>query len=303
MSTNSLTFAARRTGLWVRVADYLELTKPRIAVLVLITVGVAGYLASWGQPVTIWAIVHAMIGTALVASSASAMNQLLERRSDQFMQRTESRPLPAGRLTVAEVATFGGVTLAVGVVYLLLTLNLLTASLGLLTWVMYVGIYTPLKSRTSFNTTVGAVAGAMPVLIGWAAVGNGLDLRAATIFGIVFLWQFPHFMAIAWIYRKQYAAAGLKMLPVVDPTGRRAGVQAVGAALALLPLCLLPAVLPVMPNSILYLLPAFALTTAQLAFAVMFCARLDLASARGLLRASLVYLPAMMGLLMLLPLL
>jgi protoheme IX farnesyltransferase len=175
-----------------------------------------------------------------------------------------------------------------------------TAALGLLTWLLYVCVYTPLKSRTSLNTAVGAVAGAMPVLMGWSASGAEIDLRAAALFLVVFLWQFPHFMAIAWIYREQYDAAGLKMLTVVDPSGRRAGTQAVLSALALLPVSFIPALLS--PGASLYVLAAFALGGGQLACAVMFCAKRDEAAARRLLRASLVYLPALLTLLLFVPL-
>ncbi len=159
---------------------------------------------------------------------------------------------------------FSAVTIVLGLGYLALTVNWLTAVLGLITWFIYVWIYTPLKSITSANTAVGAVAGALPVLMGWAAVGSELGLKAFTLFLIVFLWQFPHFMAIAWIYRHQYAAAGLQMLPVVDPSGRRAGAQAVVSALALVPVSLIPAVLRSGRRSVLRLGPAVGLGTAGL---------------------------------------
>ncbi len=172
--------------------------------------------------------------------------------------------------------------------------------MGLATWLVYVWIYTPLKTRTSANTAVGAVAGALPVLMGWASVGAPLGLKAFTLFLIVFLWQFPHFMAIAWIYRREYAAAGLRMLPVVDPSGHRAGVQAVLCALILVPVSLVPAVLDLAGGA--YFSWALILGLGQLACAVSFSWRLDEVSARRLLRASLIYLPMVLLALVLGPL-
>jgi protoheme IX farnesyltransferase len=233
----------------------------------------------------------------LVAASASTLNQWLERRSDALMPRTVERPLPAGRLTSGEVLAFGVVTIVLGVLYLAWLVNVNTALMGLATWALYVLAYTPLKCRTTANTTIGAVAGAMPVLIGFTAAGAPLGLEAATLFLIVYLWQFPHFMAIAWLYREDYARAGLQMLTVVDPTGRRAGAQALLAALALLPVSVLPAALHV--GGVVYFCGALAMGLAQLAIAAAFMRRLDEISARRLLRASLVYLPGLWLLLML----
>ena len=300
MSTSTITIARRGLGaLTARLLDYVELTKPKIAVLVLATVAVAHFVARWGQP-NPWVLLHALLGTLLVASSASALNQWLERDRDALMQRTCQRPLPSGRLRSAEVVCFAVVSIVAGLAYLAFMVNLTTALLGLLTWVLYVWIYTPLKSRTSLNTAVGAVAGALPVLMGWAAADTRFDMRAFALFLIVLLWQFPHFMAIAWIYRKQYAQSGLKMLTVVDPSGRRAGVQAVLSALALLLVSLVPALL--MPDSSFYGLAAFGLGVGQLVCSILFFARLDDWAARLLLRASLVYLPALLALLMFVPL-
>lgn len=239
---------------------------------------------------------HAMLGTLLVASSASALNQFLERRLDLRMDRTADRPLPAGRLSVAEVITFSVVTIVAGEVYLALLVNLEAALWGLLTWTIYVWIYTPLKTRTPLNTAIGAIAGALPVFIGWAAAGGVWNdhLRASSLFMIVFLWQFPHFMAIAWMYRKQYGQAGMQMLSVVDPTGRRAGVQAVCGALALLPVSLLPGLFTPGFGGSVYLVAAFLLGLIQLAFAIAFCTSLSDLAARRLLKASLVYLPTVL---------
>jgi heme o synthase len=295
MSTTTLSMETTRTHRLTRVADFVELTKPRIGLLVLLTVAISYCCARWGQPDP-WAMIHAMFGTLLVASSASALNQLLERRLDLRMDRTSDRPLPAGRLSNFEVVTFAVITIVAGTAYLALLVNLEAAFWGVLTWMTYVWIYTPLKTRTPLNTAIGAIAGALPVFIGWAAAGGvGQDgLRAASLFMIVFLWQFPHFMAIAWMYRKQYGEAGMKMLSVVDPTGRRAGVQAVCGAVALLPVSLLPGIFTPGIGGSVYVVTAFVLGIAQLAFAVVFCKSLSDLAARRLLKASLVYLPAVL---------
>jgi len=299
MSTSTLSVPRRRTQLLARAADYGELTKPRISVLVLATVAVSSFVARWGQPELV-PLLHALIGTGLVAASASALNQWREWRTDQLMERTWERPVPAGRLTPREVLGFGTVLVVAGLVHLVLTTGWAPAGWAAITWVIYVGWYTPLKRVTAWNTAVGAVAGALPVLIGWSAVQGRLDVRAAALLLILFLWQFPHFMAIAWIYRRDYARAGLRMATVVDPSGRRAGVQAVLGALALLPVSFVPALS--VPQPAAYLCLALLLGAAQLACAVVFLLRRDDGSARRLLRASLVYLPCLLMLLTWLPL-
>lgn len=291
MSTSTTTYAPARSLAWQRAADYVALSKPRIMLMELVTVAVAAVVANSGVP-DLWLLSHALLGTFLVAAGAAAWNQWLERHSDAFMDRTAGRPLPAARLPDREAVLFGTVVALAGVAYLGVTVNVLTAALGALTWLIYVGIYTPLKSRSPVNTPVGAVSGALPILMGWTAVGGRFNLTAATLFLIVFLWQFPHVMAIAWIYRRQYAAAGLKMLPVVDPTGRRAGAQAVVAALALLPVSLLPAMVSFAGSG--YFIWALALSLGQLFFAVAFLLRINDQTARALFRATLIYLPALL---------
>jgi protoheme IX farnesyltransferase len=281
---------AGSTG-WRCAADYLELAKPKIMLMELVTVAVAAAVANSGVP-DLWLLAHVLSGTFLVAAGASAWNQWLEPHTDALMDRTAARPLPAARLTSREVALFGTVVTLAGVAYLGLMVNPLTAVLGALTWLIYVAVYTPLKSRSSANTAVGAVAGALPILMGWTAVGGRLNLIAATLFSIVFLWQFPHVMAVAWIYRRQYAAAGLKMLPAVDPSGLRAGVQAAVAALALLPVSLLPAVIG--SAGPLYFIGALALNLGQLCCAVAFLRRRNDRTARALFRATLIYLPVLL---------
>jgi protoheme IX farnesyltransferase len=288
----------RRSGTLSRVADYVELTKPKIASMVLVTVAVAAFVAGWGPPDG-WLLLHTLVGTALVAASASAFNQWIERDTDALMARTSDRPLPGGRLSVAQVLAFGFVTIVLGVAYLAAYVSVLTAALGLLTWVLYVVVYTPLKRLTPANTAVGAVAGALPILMGWTAVGAPLDLRGWSLFLIVFLWQFPHFMAIAWIYRRDYDGAGLKMLSTVDPSGFRAGAQAIVAALVLVPVSVVPCL--TLPSGSIFLLWAIMLGVGQLLCAVAFFVQKSDTSARRLLLASLIYLPAMMGLLALGP--
>jgi protoheme IX farnesyltransferase len=288
-----------------RLSDYIELTKPRISVMVLVTVAVAMFVGAWGPPAP-WLLLHTLLGTALVAASASALNQRLERDTDARMARTANRPLPSGRLSEGDVIAFGGVSIAAGLIYLGLAVNWLTAALGALTWVLYVAIYTPLKTRTPLNTVVGAVAGAMPTLMGFAAVGASFSLApggdgvtAATLFLVVYLWQFPHFMAIAWIYRRDYAAAGLRMLTVTEPTGYLAGRQGLLAALALLPVSLAPVL---NHAGLAYFAAALVLGLAYLACAASFFYRRNETSAWRLLRTSLVYLPALLILMMLAPL-
>lgn len=291
MSTRVLSYAPARSLAWQRAADYLKLAKLRIMLMELVTVAVAAVVATSGAP-DLWSLGHALFGTLLVAVGASAWNQWLERHTDALMDRTADRPLPSARMSGWEAVLHGTAAALLGVAYLGLLVNLLTAALGALTWLIYVGIYTPLKSRSPANTAVGAVAGALPILMGWTAVGGRLNLSAATLFLIVFLWQFPHVMAIAWIYRRQYAAAGLKMLPVVDPTGRRAGAQAVAAALALLPVSLLPALLGFAGST--YFMWAIALGLWLLFRAAAFLLRMNDQSARALFRASLIYLSALL---------
>ena len=280
-----------------RLSDYLELTKPRIVVLELIVAGAAAALAS-PQGLNVPVVIQALAATALVAGSASIANQWLERRIDLRMRRTANRPLPAGRVSSAEAIVLCVATLIVGVAWLGLQVNWTTALLGVASWITYVVIYTPLKQISPANTAVGAVAGAIPILMGWTATGAPLDLTAWTLAGVLFLWQFPHFMAIAWLYRGEYAKAGHQMLTVVDPTGARAGAQAIIGALLVIPVSTIPATLPTSGSPSLYSLWAIALGGVQLALAIRFAVNRDESSARWLLRATLIYLPAWMTLLL-----
>ena len=300
MNSTTWTVAGRRGNVASRLNDFGELCKLRISVLVLITVALSAMTASWGHPDLV-TVVHTLIGTALVAFSASAWNQWLERDVDAKMERTATRPLPASRLNTWEVLSFGTLLMFVGLAYLRFLVGPLTAGFGLATWVLYVVFYTPLKRITSWNTLVGAIAGAMPVLIGWSAVGNLRNdaVLAAAFFLIVFLWQFPHFMAIAWIYRQQYAKAKLQMATVTDPSGLRAGLQAVLGALALLLVSIVPVI--VAPRAAALMIAVFTLGTIHLIYAIAFLRHRNTATARRLLRASIVYLPITLLLLALFP--
>lgn len=283
-------------SLAARAADYLELTKPRVAVLVLFTVAAGSFLAARGavELLTLW---HTLFGTALVAGGASALNQLLERHSDALMRRTRRRPLPAGRLRPTEVLVFGFLLGAGGVAYLDLALPRPWAALvAALTFAGYVAVYTPLKRTTTLNTLVGAVPGALPPVIGWAAVRDPFGPEVAALFLIVFLWQVPHFLAIAWIYRDDYARAGLRMLPVQDRTGGLTGTYMVSYCLTLLPVSVLPAVLGSAGR--FYLLGAVALGLGFLGSALTFRHTAAPRQARWVLRASLLYLPALLALLL-----
>jgi len=294
----TLSDAPARNSWLARVADYVELTKPRIVVLELVTVIVAAHLASpWG--IETWVLLHAVFGAALVAASAGALNQWWEQATDAQMARTARRPLPAGRLAPGRVLIFGAATIVVGLAELAFYVTPTTASIALATWLVYIFAYTPLKTRSPLNTAVGAVSGALPILIGWTAAGAAIDVRALSLVAVMFLWQFPHFMAIAWLHRADYARAGQRMLTVVDPTGVRAGAQALVGALALVPVSLVPALSPHTGSPAIYCGWATLLGTAQVAAAVLFLIHRTDQSARRLLRASLLYLICWMGLLLL----
>src|SRR5262245_51767815 len=220
-------------------ADWLELTKPRITLLVVFTALVGFVTASPASP---WGslLAAALVGTGLVAAGASAINMVMERDTDALMHRTRSRPIPAGRIRPSDARWFGALLSLSGLALLAGLCNPLAALVAFATWASYLFAYTPLKRRTHLSTLVGAVPGALPPVIGWAAARQSLDGGAFVLFAILFLWQIPHFLAIAWIYREDYARAGLPMLPVLDPDGRLTGRQAVLHSLALLLVSLTP---------------------------------------------------------------
>jgi len=279
-----------------RVADYLELTKPRISVLVLFTVAAGGYLAA-GTALDVVALFHAVLGTALVASGASVLNQWLERHRDGLMRRTENRPLPAGRVQPVEALIFGFALGVAGVVYLGVSLRQPWAALlAAGTFFSYVFVYTPLKPRTTLNTLVGAVPGAMPPLIGWVALRGSVSWEALTLFLILFLWQVPHFLAIAWIYRDDYAQGGHRMLTVVDPGGRLTAVRMVMYCVALIAVSLMPFYLGTAGR--VYVWVAAILGVGFLVCAIGFGRYRSVGRARRVLQASLIYLPALLAVLM-----
>jgi protoheme IX farnesyltransferase len=280
-----------------RIGDYVALTKPRIAVLVLFTVA-AGALFASGRATDPIVVFNAVLGTALVAAGASALNQLIERDSDAHMRRTADRPLPAGRLQPTQVLFFGSGLAIAGLFYLTLTLSSPCAALvAALTLILYVGVYTPLKARTPLNTLIGAVPGALPPVIGWAAARGSIGQEAIALFLILFLWQVPHFLAIAWIYRDEYARAGLCMLPGVDPAGQQTSRHMITWCLTLIPASLGPVFLGAAGP--VYFAGAVALGLTFLFPAIAFGRARTPTSARRVLRASLVYLPGLFALLLL----
>ena len=290
-TVQTLTAPASVEKTWAGV--FADLVKARLTFLVLLTTMVGFYSGSVGA-LDVVLLLHAIFGTALVASGASALNQYLEREYDAKMERTEDRPLPSGRLQPGTVLIFGVACGVIGLLYLAVAVNLLTSVLGGITLGSYVFIYTPLKRVTTLNTVVGAVPGAIPPLMGWAAARNELTLGGWALFGILFFWQLPHFLAIAWIYRDQYARAGFVMLPVADPAGERTGRQAVSHTLGLLPVSLFPFVLHLAGPA--YLLGAFGLGLAYVWFAIQFSRDLTVSRARQLFFVSILYLPLLLGL-------
>jgi protoheme IX farnesyltransferase len=275
--------------------DYIQLTKPRITWLILMSTGVGyyfGVLDGWTWRV----LLHTLLGTAFIASGTAALNQWWEREADKKMVRTQDRPLPAERLHPTRALIFAIVLSVIGFVELSLGANLLTGLLGLFTLASYLFIYTPLKRRTPHSTTIGAIPGAMPPLIGFAAAHGTLTAEGWALFAILFLWQFPHFYAIAWMYKDDYSRAGIKMLPVVDPSGDSTIRQILFYSLALIPISLLPRYLGMTGN--IYLAGALALGCFYFYSGVVAARELNRNHARQVLLASIVYLPVLYGLMM-----
>jgi heme o synthase len=277
-------------------AVFADLTKARLTTLVLLTMAVGFYIGQQG-PVNFTLFFNALTATALVAAGAAALNQLLERDYDAKMRRTQNRPLPSGRLQPTTVAIFGGVTSVAGLIYLAFAVNLLTSVLGAVTLFSYLFIYTPLKRVTWLNTLIGAIPGALPPLMGWTAARNELTGEGWALFAILFFWQLPHFFAIAWIYRDEYAKAGFVMLPNVDADGKHTGRQAVSNTLALLTVSLCPFIFKM--AGAIYLAGAILLGAAFLVFAIQFSRRLALSNARILFLASILYLPLLLAVMVL----
>jgi protoheme IX farnesyltransferase len=277
------------------VNDWLVLTKARITALVLVTAA-AGYVL--GAPrVELGILVWLLVGVGLASGGAAALNQVYERDADARMTRTASRPVPAGRISPARGLAAGLLLSAGGVGWLVIGINALTGFLALLTIVLYIAVYTPLKARTSLNTLVGAIPGAIPPVIGWTAATGSIGLGGWALFSILFLWQLPHFLAIAWLFRDDYARGGFPMLPVVDPAGGSTGRQATLYALALIPVSLTPTLLGLTGG--VYFFGALALGVAFLACGLAMAMDRGRKSARRLLLASVTYLPILLALLVL----
>ena len=273
--------------------DYYQLLKPRITFLVLVTT-LAGSVLAAGGPLPWMIVLHALIGTALASGGASALNQYMERDVDGLMKRTQNRPLPQGRLTPRAVLMYGTLVSIAGVVYLGMQVNLLTAGVAAFTILSYLLIYTPSKRVTWLSTLIGAVPGALPPVIGWAALRNDLGLEAWVLFAIVFLWQIPHFLASAWMYRTDYARAGFPVLPVQDPHGGRTGRHITWNCVALLPVSLLPTLMGLTGK--VYFVGALIIGLAFLAFGIATAVLRTNLSARRLLVASVIYHPILLAL-------
>lgn len=274
-------------------ADFLALTRPRVVVMVLVTTLVGFYVASVGAPEYV-RLVHTLLGMALASGGTLALNQYLERDVDARMKRTRLRPLPDGRLHPTEALMFGAGIAGTGVLYLLCLVNALSAAVTAISVASYLFLYTPLKRKTSLCSVVGAVPGALPPVVGWAAARGTLGLEAWVLFGILFLWQIPHSLAIARLYREDYARAGIRVLPVVEPDGRSTGRQIVSNCLALLAVGLLPTLVGLAGS--VYFFGAFVLGLMFLGCGISVAISRTEASARLLLFASLLYLPAQLGL-------
>ncbi len=277
-----------------RGSDFLALTKPRLNFLVLLTTA-AAYRLGVQEGTSALTMMHTLVGTALVAGGASALNQVWERESDKLMRRTRMRPLPDARLEPAHARFFGWTLSLLGLIELAVFVNVLSSAVALLTLASYVWFYTPLKFRTSLSTIVGALPGALPAVIGWSAATNSLSLEGWVLFGIVFMWQMPHFLAIAWMYRDEYARAGIQLLPVIQPDGRSTGRQAVLYTAGLIPISLMPTLIGL--STPYYLAGAVVLGAIMMVFSLEFAVTRTKDSARRLFLSSILYLPILWGLL------
>ena len=278
--------------------DYIALTKPRITWLILMSTGVGFFfgaragLAGWH-----WlTLLHTIIGTGLIASGTAALNQWMERGADAKMRRTQARPLPAGRLGAGKALVFAIAISAAGFIELWLGANLLCGLLGFFTLTLYLFVYTPLKQRSPHSTTVGSIPGAMPPLIGFAAASGTLTWDAWILFAILLLWQFPHFYAIAWMYKEDYARAGIRMLPVVEPDGTSTARRILLYSAALIPISLMPKFFDMAGN--VYLYGALALGMAFLYYGLRIRTERTRQQARRVLLASVIYLPALFSLML-----
>ena len=271
-----------------RTSDFVTLAKPRLNLLV-VGSAVAGYAMAGGDSCQVFRLLSTILGTGLVAGGASAYNQILERDADALMQRTRLRPLPDGRLQVGEALLFATALSSLGLATLAVGVNALCALVALATLVSYVVIYTPLKRVTSFATVIGAIPGALPPVIGWVAAREELSQGAWLLFGIVFLWQLPHFLSIAWMFRDDYARAGFVMLPVLEPDGRSTGRQTIIYAAALVPMSLAPTLIGLTGRA--YFAGALALAAIFMTLAVKFALSRSRTDAKRLFFGSIIYLP------------
>ena len=287
-------FSATSAKAHSRLGDYFTLTKPRLNFLVLLTTA-AAYSLGAAPDATLGEFLHTLAGTFLVAGGSAAINQVWERATDRLMRRTERRPMADRRLTVREGTVFGLVLTIIGAAELAYFVNPLSAAVALVTTASYIFFYTPLKLRTSLSTLAGALPGALPAMIGWAAATNTLSVEAWVLFGIVFMWQMPHFLAIAWLYRDEYARAGMPLLPVIEPDGRSTGRQAVLYAAVLIPISMLPTGVGLATPY--YLAGAITLGAILLFMSIEFSVKRDLATARRLFFGSILYLPILWALL------
>ena len=267
--------------------DFIALTKPGLVIMLVLTTCVGFYLGSDG-PVDWLRLLHTLAGTALAAGGTLALNQFMERDRDAMMRRTRERPLPAGKLRPAQALGFGAAITAAGLLYLALVINVLSCVVTALITATYLFLYTPLKHRTTLSTVFGAIPGALPPVTGWAAVRNELGLEAGVLFAILFLWQMPHALALAWLFREDYARAGFQLLPAVDPDGRFTSVQILINCLALTAFSLVPTILGI--SGVVYFYAALAAGLGLLAFAIHLTVTRTQASARNLFVASLVFL-------------
>ncbi len=288
-SPQTASLDAPRTS--VRLSDLAEMTKPGITLMVVLTAGL-GFLLAGGETFSFLLLVYTLLGTGLVSGGASVLNHVIERETDALMQRTANRPLPTGRMD-PDVALLFGVAVAVaGLLVLYLAANPLTALLGAAALAGYVFVYTPLKRVSSLATIIGAIPGAIPPMMGWSAVRNEIDLAAWGLFGLLFFWQMPHFLAIAWLCREDYAKGGFPLLTVNDPDGTRTARQAVLWGAALIPVSLLPSVFGLMGG--LYFAGALVLGLVYLAFGIGFARSRSTPRARWLMLASILYFPAVL---------
>src|SRR5579862_2098508 len=306
MSTLSQPLVVDRSSVAVLVKDYAELIKLRVTSLIVMTAWCGYYFgaAKSGVSSLSWSLFHALLGIGLVAGGTAALNEVMERDIDALMRRTSIRPLPRKTMSLTHALVVGVVMTVGGIVYLSLALNLLTGLLAFATSLVYLAAYTPLKQVSPICTLVGAFPGAMPGVLGWTAARGRLDWGALVLFGIVFLWQFPHFFSIAWLYREDYAAGGIRMLPVVEEDGRSTARNILGYSLLLIPVSMLPSIMGM--SGKIYFAGALVMSVVLLWFGLRLVkAKLAATAprskplARHLLQATVFYLPLLFALMML----